>query len=295
MDAREQWLTARRSGIGGSDAASVLGLSPYRSRLALYLDKRGELQDDNGESEDMLWGRLLEPVVRQRYSDVTGRTVRMLSGLARHPNLPWMIGNLDGFVEGEQVIYEGKTARRSDGWGEPGTDQVPEHYALQVQHYLAVTGYEAADIAVLIAGSSFRMYRIDTDRELQDMLIDAEREFWGMVERGEPPEPDLSRESDRAILRRMFPGTNGQTIRADSSDEHWRSVWQEAAKFAAEYQETAECAKAHLMRRMGEAAQMEFSDGKALRRKLIAKKPYMVNSAPYVDARIATLKGDGSA
>lgn len=292
MNAREEWLAERRTGIGGSDAAAVLGLSPYRSRLALYLDKRGELQEEAPESDDMLWGRLLEPVVRQRYSDVTGRTVKMLSGLARHPRHPWMIGSLDGFVEGERVIYEGKTARRSDGWGEPGTDQVPEHYALQVQHYLAVTGYEAADIAVLIAGSSFRMYRIDADRELQDMLFEAEREFWEMVQRGEPPEPDLSRESDRAILRRMFPGTNGQTIRADESDERWRAVWQEAAELAAQYQATAEHAKAHLLRKMGEASQLEFSDGKALRRKLIHKKPYTVEAAPYMDARIATLKGE---
>lgn len=187
MTARESFLSARLSGIGGSDAAAILGLSRYKTPLAVYQEKRGEAapQDDN---EAMLWGRVLEPVIRQQYAERTGRTVRIPDNLIRHGSHDWMIANLDGMTDDGRVI-EIKTARVAAGWGEPGTDEVPHEYLLQVQHYMAVTGFPVADIAVLIGGSDFRLYEIHADHELQSLLIHEEGLFWQCVERGEPPEP----------------------------------------------------------------------------------------------------------
>jgi putative phage-type endonuclease len=191
VNARQDWLEARRTGIGGSDVAAILGLSKWKTPLQVYQEKRGELppQDDNAA---MRWGRYLEPVVRQAYADETGREVRLPTELIRHPVYEHMIANLDGVAGGATEpmrIFEAKTARSADGWGEPGSDQVPQAYLLQVQHYMEVTGVAVADVAVLIGGSDFRLYEVPADRELQEMLIDAEADFWSRVQRAEPPEP----------------------------------------------------------------------------------------------------------
>ena len=187
MNARSEWLAARQTGIGGSDVAAILGLSKWRTPLSVYLEKRGESapQDDN---ESMLWGRVLEPVIRQQYADRTGRAVRVPSELIRSAARPWMIANLDGMTDCGRVV-EIKTARTSMGWGDPGTDEIPNDYLLQVQHYMAVTGFPVCDVAVLIGGSDFRMYEVPADLELHDMLAQAEAQFWETVQRGEPPAP----------------------------------------------------------------------------------------------------------
>lgn len=183
----ETWLAERRRGIGGSDAAAVVGLSKYRTPFEVYQDKRGEIPpiDDN---ESMLWGRVLEPVIRQQYAERTGRTVLMPETILRHPRHEFMLANLDGFTDDKRVV-EIKTARTAQGWGEPGSDEVPQEYLLQTQHYMAVTGFVVADVAVLIGGSDFRLYEVPADAELQEMLIDAEAEFWKRIVDGNPPEP----------------------------------------------------------------------------------------------------------
>lgn len=183
----EQWLHDRRAGIGGSDVAPILGLSKWRTPLDVYRDKRGEGRQDV-DNESMLWGRALEPVIRQQYADRTGRVVHLPDSMVFHPKHAFMLANLDGYTDDGRLL-EVKTARSGQGWGEPGTDEIPEAYALQVQHYLCVTGYAVADVAVLISGSDFRLYEVHADRELQDMLIEAEAAFWQRVITGNEPEP----------------------------------------------------------------------------------------------------------
>lgn len=187
-DTRQEWLQKRRAGIGGSDAAAVLGLSKWRTPLEVYYDKRGEGTDQE-DNEAMLWGRALEPVVRQQYAERTGRVVRVPEGIIQHPQYAFMLANLDGVTDDGRLV-EIKTARSPIGFGEPGTDEVPQAYLIQVQHYLTVTALPVADLAVLIGGSDFRLYEIPADRELQEMIIEGEAEFWHEhVERGIPPEP----------------------------------------------------------------------------------------------------------
>ena len=187
MSARAEWLAERRTGVGGSDAAPVLGMSKWSTPLAVYEDKRG-LAPELEDNEAMLWGRVLEPVVRDQYAQRTGRVVTVPTKMVRHPKFPWMLANLDGRTNDGRV-YEGKTARSGQEWGEPGTDQVPVAYLFQVQHYMAVTALPVADIAVLIGGSDFRIYEIRADIELQEMIIDGEAQFWSHVEQGIPPDP----------------------------------------------------------------------------------------------------------
>jgi len=183
---RQQWLAERRKGIGGSDVAPILGISPWASPLDVFLDKRGELPDQP-ENEAMRWGNILEPVVRQEYANRTGQVVRQAGAILQHPKHAFMLANLDGYTDTGRV-FEAKTSRSDIGWGEPGSDEIPQTYLLQVQHYMAVTGYPVADVAVLIGGSDFRIYTVEADHELHALLIDAEAQFWRRVVENDPPE-----------------------------------------------------------------------------------------------------------
>ena len=184
---REQWLRERMQGIGGSDAAAVLGLSKWKTPYALYLEKRGEAPASD-DSEPMRWGRLLEPVVRQEYAERSGEVVRLPTEMLRHARYPWMLATVDGITDTGRLV-ELKTARSAEDWGEPGTDEIPQAYLIQVQHYLEVTELEVADVAVLIGGQDFRQYEVEADAELQDMIVEAEAQFWDRVQRADPPDP----------------------------------------------------------------------------------------------------------
>ena len=239
MNAHESWLAARQTGIGGSDIAAVLGLSKWKTPLQIYREKRGEIPGAP-DNDAMRWGRYLEPVVRQAYADETGREVRVPTDMLRHPKHPFMVANLDGFTDDER-IFEAKTARSSDGWGEPGSDQIPQPYLLQVQHYMEVTGYRVADVAVLIGGSDFRLYEVPADSELQGLLVDACRDFWKCVQSAEPPEPvsyadviarwgrssraDLVM-ADDAVLRALHQLRDLKTQREhlEFAEEEWKTV-----------------------------------------------------------------------
>lgn len=207
---REQWLRERMSGIGGSDAAAVLGLSKWRTPLSVYMEKRGELAPQP-ENEPMRWGTRLEPIVRQEYAERTGEVVRLPPTMLRHPRHAWMLANVDGVTDSQRLV-EIKTARTAEGWGEPGTDEVPQAYVVQIQHYLAVTALPVADVAVLIGGSDFRLYEVPADAELQDLIIEQEAAFWRAVQEGTPPDPvtyaDVVARYGRASREGVVPATD---------------------------------------------------------------------------------------
>ncbi len=200
-------IEARRHGIGGSDVAAVFGVSPWKTPLQLYREKRGEEKPaDIGDEEAVRWGNLLEDVVAEEYARRAGVKVQRMNGLLKSAKHPWMLANIDravilpdapslvrenGGLLNTRKILEVKTAgiRAADEWGEPGTDQVPKHYLLQGAHYLAVTGAEVCDFAVLIGGQDFRVYTLERDPELVDMIVDGTRDFWRRVETGQEPEP----------------------------------------------------------------------------------------------------------
>lgn len=183
---RTKWLDERRKGIGASEAGSACGVSPWKSPYQLWLEKRGEIPPQK-DSESLYWGRALEPVIRQRYADETGRTVKLVNTFKSEKH-PFMFASPDGIIEGEPRGLEIKTSRNDDGWGEPGTNEIPEVYLCQIQHQMIVVGLIVVDVPVLIGGSDFRIYEVPADPELQELIIDKETAFWRMVQKGTPPD-----------------------------------------------------------------------------------------------------------
>jgi len=182
-----QWLEERRKGVGGSDVAAIMGLSPWKTAYQVYQEKRKEVKDWQGNpSTD--WGKRMEPAIRQWYSDQTGRAVRVPDKIITHSKYPFMLASLDGFTDDGRVV-EIKTARSGKDWGEPGTNQIPDYYAVQVHHYMTITGFQVADIPVSIAGSSPSLYVVEADKEISEMIIEACAKFWERVQSGNPPDP----------------------------------------------------------------------------------------------------------
>lgn len=279
MSARKDWLKARTAGIGGSDVAAMLGLSKWKTPLQLYQEKRGELPPQ-ADNKAMRWGRYLEPVVRQAYADETGNEVRVVEEMVRHPLYEHMIANLDGIViptSGPRRVFEAKTARTGDGWGEPGTDQIPQPYLLQVQHYMAVTSFVVADVAVLIGGSDFRLYEVPEDRELQDMLCDACGEFWQRVQDGDPPEPV----SYADVQARFGRASQAGTVLADADVQAAVRQLRELKTQLKHLELAEEQWKAVVMNAMGESDTLVNSSGHTLATWKAAAPPKRFDAAAF--------------
>lgn len=199
---RTEWLQARRAGIGGSDAAAVAGLNPWKSPVEVYYEKLGDLPPAE-DNEYMYWGRVLEDVVAQEFARRTGKRVRRRNAILQHPEHPFMIANVDRLLVGEHVGLECKTVNEygKDEWRD---DQVPMHYILQCQHYMAVTGYAGWWIAALIGGNKFTYKYIERDDVIIDALIQMEVEFWQLVETRTPPPMDGSN-SASDVLKLLYP------------------------------------------------------------------------------------------
>lgn len=202
---REEWLELRRKGIGGSDVAVALGLSPWKSPLALWLEKTGQLTPaELGEAA--YWGTVLEEPITQEFSKRTGLKVRKKNAIIQHSEHPFMLANLDREIidkEKGNGLLEVKTtgAHRGDDWSD---EKVPDAYMLQIQHYLAVTGYQYAYAAVLIGGQRYLHTYIPRDEEVISQIIRLEKDFWRLVETGQQPDLDGS-ESCTEALSILYP------------------------------------------------------------------------------------------
>jgi len=238
MTTTEQDFRAeRRTGIGGSDIAAILGISKWATPLDVWRSK--VLGDDTIESAPMEWGKRLEPVVLAKYADDSGAKLHVGRGVSDGI----FRANIDALAEidGELRVVEAKTTRDGNEWGTPGTDDVPDAYQAQGQWYLMLTALEVVDFPVLIAGSDFRIYTSKRHQQIIDMMRREAERFWREhVEKQVPPEPSNAAECNRA-----WTATTGRAV--DLSDEiltamRDREVWKQQIKALEESVERAEYA-----------------------------------------------------
>lgn len=198
--AREDWLALRRRGIGGSDAAAVVGASKYTSRLALWADKTGRAAPA-ADSPRLRLGRDLEQYVAERFCEMTGKAVSVPEAMYAHDDFPFIIANLDRLVVGENAGLECKTANFSFGKFPENSRELPESWLCQCRHYLNVMGFELMYLAVLDLGSGIvRVFSVFRDEKCAELLR-REVDFWNdFVLAGRAPEPDGS-DSAEGVLK----------------------------------------------------------------------------------------------
>ena len=200
----EKWLEARAIGIGGSDAAVIMGMNQYKSPYQLWLEKTGQVEPpDLSGNQYVYWGTKNESNIADWFQEETGKKVKRL-GTLRSKEYPFMLANVDRTVVGENAGLEIKTAgvRQYRKWKD---DEIPDAYYCQCLHYMAVTGADYWYIAVLLGGNEAKWKRIERNEEDIQHLIMAETDFWKLVETKTPPPVDGS-DSCAAALSAQYKG-----------------------------------------------------------------------------------------
>lgn len=205
----EEWREARRQSVGGSDAATVLGLNPYASPYSLWAEKTGTVApEDISQKEAVRLGHVLEPYVAQRFTEITGKKVRRENYILKNSDYPWAHANVDRLVIGEKAGLECKTTSALN-LSKFKNGEYPANYYCQCMHYLAVTGLERWYLAALIGNQEVRLFVIERDEEEIAALMDAEQRFWECVERKEAPPVDGS-EATAETLCALYSDEGGQ-------------------------------------------------------------------------------------
>ncbi len=215
MSLTPEQVAMRLTGIGGSEVSALVGLNPFSSPIDIWRAKVEGLVFEGNEATER--GNYLEPAVAAWYADQTGAVLREV-GTVRHPSSSIALATPDRIatVGGRERLLEIKTAniRQLDKWGE-ADDEVPTQYLAQVQWTMACVGLHEADLAVLIAGDTFRIYHLKRDLELESMLLEAAEDFWvRYVVTKTPPPPDASEAYGKFIADR-FQAEKGATLQAN--------------------------------------------------------------------------------
>lgn len=271
----EQWLERRRSGIGGSDMAAVLGVSPWKTPLNVWLDKTGRAPEVP-PTVRMEIGTALEPLAAAKYEADTGRRVRRCNVLLRgadesgEPDI--RIGNVDRLcmcadgsvpwtrkagVRTERAL-EIKTSSDLQEWGE-----VPDHYVAQAQHYMGLMPtVKVFDFPVLfIARGTFRIYTVERDDELIANMAAAARNFWEKYVVPDTPPPPVNDEDVRASYPRSEPGK--VAIATEQIERLVRDLRVNALK-TKDLEAEAEALRVAIQKAMGDADTLSLPDGTKL-------------------------------
>ena len=230
---RPEWLAWRRSGLGASDIAAVLGISPWSSPWAVWADKVGLLSlDDDSDDDDREFGRRAELMISPWFADRTGYHVAATQLWATSDDIPWMLATPDGAVTDRDYCTHGgdcpfpshprsvhgpwplrtedldlldlqgleaKTEFDSKAWAE-----IPVHYQAQGQQQMFTAGWERVWFAVL-HGRRFRVYVLDRDQADIDEMIERATEFWQHHVLGRVPPPIDGSEATLDALAAMYP------------------------------------------------------------------------------------------
>ncbi|QWD88182.1 YqaJ viral recombinase family protein [Polynucleobacter sp. MWH-CaK5] len=210
----QDFALLRAKSLGGSDIGAILGFSRYRSAVDVWMEKTGRVNND-ADSLPLRFGSFAEEFVASEYTRSTGFNLVNHPKALVHPKYDYMHGHIDRFISEKPTIYdesgsliatrilECKTANpfTAHEWGDLGSDQVPMAYLTQCLWYMAITGIEQTDLAVLMGNTDFRIYEIHRDLELEEMIFARAKDFWEehVLKDIAPP---AQRESD---LKLLFP------------------------------------------------------------------------------------------
>ncbi len=184
----------QREGVGGSDTPTIMGVNPYETPLELWETKTGRRQQPE-TTPAMMRGTVLEPLIAELYAEKTGRKIRRVNTLLRHPQHAWLTGNID-----REILNDGRgpgileiKAPGLQVFGKAKREGLPPAYGLQLQHYLAVSGRKWGAFAVFNSEKwEMIFFDIDADPELQNIIIARDCEFWQCVQEDRPPVIDVT-------------------------------------------------------------------------------------------------------
>ena len=260
--------------IGGSDVAAILGLSPYKTAVDIWLEKTGQTTIQS-TSMAMRFGQFAEEFIAREYVRATGQAVAPYEEAFIDQDHPYLAGHIDRFIlpkEGGlfnstnmlsvQKLLECKTANpfAQQEWGDVGTDSVPLPYLVQCLWYLMLTGCESADLAVLFGNSDFRIYTIGRDAEVERALKERACHFWQCyIQTGIAP-PAANEADCRTLFQKAIPS---KIQEADQNDLDLLDQLKTINQKLLSYEEQLSQIKQTLMNKMQDAESLQYQ-GKTL-------------------------------
>ena len=293
MSDRETWLAERKTGIGASDSAAILGVSPWRSPVEVWADKTGFAAPDDTANEAAEWGLRLEPTIAQALADRTGRQVacRPAFQIVRHPMLPWMFCTPDAEdSDGRVVQIKTCSAYKAGEW----RDEPPLQYQVQVQHELEVLDRDEATLVVLIGGQRLRYYDVPRNQRFIAAMRDRLEAFWLCVQEMRMPTIDGTICTANALAR-LHPQDNGEAVELDPEAMNLVAEWEDAKRVAAEAENRKRLAENMLRAAIGDASYGVLPDGEMLSLLTQTRKAHEVKESTFRVLRRVNPKRKGNA
>lgn len=290
MSLTKEQIAARRGRIGGSDAAAICGVDPYRTAYEIALRIRGEIEPDASldDADQILFGNEMEGVLARIY-ERKHKVELYTPDTMTHPKYPFLAVNIDRRPKGNDALgLEMKNTGLyvADTWGRPGTDEVPERVILQCQHAMLIDpALRLFHVLRCYGGNQFQMFVVPRNEQLIESLLAIELEFWNNLERGVLPTPDWGHASTSDAIKRAFRKVQG-TIEAKPELVHWTQMWEEVSRELAELRKLEEALKNRVEHMMGNTEVGLLPDGRKWVRKLINREGYTVAPTSYVECRL---------
>lgn len=259
----EHWLSCRRQYITGTDAGTIAGVNKYQTPYQLYMEKKGLVKREPANSA-MVWGRRLEPVIRQAYAEESGLEVKEISYMLVSTKYPWMAGNLDGAVRlpsGEWAVLEIKNLGQHTGSTEYANGLTgfvsPSHMA-QLYHYMSLVSCRKSVLCCLLSGQTLVQQIIEYDDETANALIALEKNFYfNNLKRNIAPSVSGM---DNDILAQLYPKAEPQEITLPESASRLISDYLTASNEIKRWQEQKDLAEAQIKELMGSNASAVCGD-----------------------------------
>lgn len=258
MNKEKQWLEERRKGIGGSDSPAILGVSPYRTALDVWMEKRG-LVEGQTETAPMRRGKMLEPLIGQMFTEQTGIQFTKPE-LMVHPEHSFLLASMDGIAADGKTLIEIKCPGLSQ-FVKARREGIPEAWQIQGNHYAAF-GLKRM-IFVVFNAELWELFYVEqeADSELQSIIIEEDRKFWQKVESGEIIEVESRPTLD------LPPTKPGEVVQISTPE--WLNAaheLREAQEILKEAKELEDGAKAEIIRLMGDSTAAEGAGLRAYHR-----------------------------
>lgn len=213
------WLEKRKHYITGTDAAKLLGLSPFGSIFDVWLDKTGQAPEF-AQSAAMRAGTAFESAILKMYAEDTDAKLEHVDGynLVTCDKYPRLGASLDGWNHTLGCPVDAKNIRwKDEKWGDAWTSDFPDYYKTQLQVQMMVTGANFAHLAVMFSGQDFNVYTMEYDSDLAQQILEASDAFWPYVENSEMPEVSGSDTASDYIKDKYAVGTPDLEKEADES------------------------------------------------------------------------------
>lgn len=266
--------------FGASEAAAVCGLGKYQTPLHVYLLKRGEIPPIE-ETDAMRLGKLLEPIVLGEYERRTNYICDPAPQMLIHRKHSHIGCTLDSWVfergpgrNKATWVVDAKTTsfRRAEEFGEEFTDEIPDDYNMQLQQQMLVSGCSKAHLAVMLDGRTLKIYEVEANEILQEMIVECTTELMERILSGDQPDPTYHHDKTNELLKSLYGvDPNTEVILSDDAAAAWygrETLKQEIKEREAQVEELTNI----LLHRIGNAASAVMPDGSKLAHKLISVK-----------------------